>query len=222
MRRSRSRALGAVVAAAVMAAALAACGAPRAGPGEPARCPAGAVWLGGPEHVEGLAGCPRAGAVTIRTGAALDLGPLGALEVIDGDLAIGPSVGLADAMLPALREVGGALRVVGNGDLRALRLPRLERAGRVSIEGNSALAHLALPALREVGGTLEVMGNPDLELLDAGALEAVGGALAIEGNASLVLIEAARLVRAGDVRVANNRLLPDDVARALLAKKPVP
>ncbi|HWO22825.1 MAG TPA: hypothetical protein VNO30_28895 [Kofleriaceae bacterium] len=207
---------------ATAAAALAACGAPRGGPGEPARCPAGAVRIGGPEHARALAGCARAGAVTIRTGAALDLGPLGALEVIDGDLAIGPSVALADATLPALREVGGALRVVGNGDLRALRLPRLARAGRVSIEGNSALAHLALPALREVRGGLEVTGNPDLELLDAGALEVVGGALAIEGNASLVVIEAARLLRAGDVRVANNRLLPDDVARALLAKKPEP
>jgi hypothetical protein len=205
-----------------IAAAAAGCGAPRAGAGEPAPCPAGAVTLGGPEHVARLAGCPRAGAVTIRTGAALDLGPLGALEAIEGDFAIGPSVGLADASLPALREVRGTIRVVGNGDLRALRLPRLERAGRVSIEGNSALATLTLPRLREVAGELAVTGNPDLALLDASALEVVGGELAITDNASLVLIEAARLQRAGDVRVANNQLLPDEVARALLAKKPEP
>ncbi len=212
----------AALAATAAAAAVVACGAPRAGAGEPARCPAGAVMLGGPEHVARLAGCLRAGAVTIRTGAALDLGPLGALEVIEGDLAIGPSVGLAEAALPALREVRGAIRVVGNGNLYALRLPRLERAGRVSIEGNSALATLALPRLREVAGELAVTGNPDLELVDAGALESVGGELAIADNANLVLVEAARLLRAGDVRVANNRLLPDEVARALLAKKPQP
>jgi hypothetical protein len=210
MRRSRSR-LAAV-------AAVAACGAPQAP--APRTCPAGAVRIAGPEDVARLAGCTRAGAVTIRTGAALELGPLGALETIDGDLAIGPSVGLADAAFGGLRSVGGTIRVVGNGNLHALRLPRLERAGRVSIEGNSALGMVAMPRLREVRGALIVSGNPDLELVDAGALEAVGAELAITGNANLVLIEAARLQRAGSVRVADNPLLPDDTARALEAKKP--
>ena len=205
-----------------MAAMAAACGAPRSAAPEPARCPPGAVTLAGPEHVARLAGCPRATAVTIRTGAALDLGPLGALEAIDGDLVIGPSVGLPGASLPALRSVGGALRVVANGDLRALRLPRLERAGRVSIEANSALATLSMPRLREVDGALRISGNPDLELVDAGALEAVGAELAITDNGSLVLIEAPRLQRAGAVRVENNRMLPDDVARALAVKKAEP
>jgi hypothetical protein len=235
MRRSRSSvaavmaaaavaspSVAATIGVAVTAMTAAACGGPRSAAPEPARCPPGAITLAGPEHVARLAGCPRAAAVTIRTGAALDLGPLGALEAIDGDLVIGPSVGLAGAALPALRSVGGALRVVANGDLRALRLPRLERAGRVSIEANSALATLSMPRLREVGGALIVSGNPDLELLDAGALEAVGAELAITDNGSLVLIEAARLVHAGSVRVENNRMLPDDVARALAVKKAEP
>jgi len=221
MRRSRSR-----LTLAAALAASAACGAPQAPARDPApdpaRCPADPVALAGPEDVARLAGCPRAGAVTIRTGAALELGALRSLEAIDGDLAIGPSVGLAEATFGGLRSVGGTIRVVGNGDLGALRLPRLERAGRVSIEGNSALAMLSMPRLREVRGALIVSGNPDLELVDASALEGVGGELAITGNASLVLIEAARLLRAGQVRVAGNPLLPDDTARALEAKKPEP
>lgn len=226
MRRSRSRAGAAAAAAAVavMVAAAAACGGERGpgveSPGE--RCPAGAVTLAGPEHVAGLAGCSRAGAVTIRTGGALELAPLGTLEAIDGDLAIGPSVGLAGAELAGLREVGGTIRVVGNGDLRALRLPQLERAGRISIEGNSALANLALPRLREVREALIIAANPELEIVDIGALEGVGAELAITSNASLVLIEAARLARAGGVRVSGNALLPDEVARALEAKKTGP
>jgi hypothetical protein len=212
MRRSRSS---------LALALAAACGAPRA-PGPPASCGEEPAFVAGPEHVARLAGCLRARAVTIRTGAALELGPLGQLEAIDGDLAIGPSVGLAEASLGGLRSVGGTIRVVANGNLGALRLPRLERAGRISIEGNSELATLSMPRLREVGGALIISGNPDLALVDAGALEAVGGELAITDNARLVLIEAARLERAGDVRVANNRMLPDDVARALEAKKPGP
>lgn len=232
MRRSRSSAASAAslrasppTAAAIglaLAAMAAACGAPRGAAREPAGCPPGAITLAGPEHVARLAGCPRAAAVTIRTGAALDLGPLGALEAIDGDLVIGPSVGLAGAAFPALRSVGGALRVVANGDLRALQLPRLERAGRVAIEANSALATLSMPRLREVGGALSISGNPDLELIDAGALEVVGAELAITDNGSLVLIEAAHLARAGSIRVENNRMLPDDVARALAVKKAEP
>jgi len=212
-RGSRARTLAALAAAS-------ACGAPQPAARDPARCPPGAITLAGPEHVARLAGCPRASAVTIRTGAALELGPLASLEAIDGDLAIGPSVGLAGASFPGLRSVGGAIRVVANGDLSALALPRLERAGRVSIEGNSALATLSMPRLREVRGALRISGNPDLELVDAGALEAVGAELAITGNGSLVILEAAQLARAGDVRIADNPLLPDDVARALEAKRP--
>ena len=217
MRPSRSNA-----AAAVAAAALAACGGPRTAAPDPARCPAGAVTLGGPEHVARLAGCPRAASLAIRTAAALDLAPLAALEVIDGDLVIGPSIALAAASLEGLRSVGGALRVVANGDLHALALPRLERAGRIAVEGNSALARLSLPRLREVAGALAISGNPDLELVDAGALESVGAELAITDNARLVLFEAGRLARAGAVRVANNATLPDDIARALEAKKAEP
>jgi len=207
---------------AAVLAASAACGGPQTAASDPARCPAGAVTLGGPEHVARLAGCPRAASVTIRTAAALDLAPLAALEAIDGDLVIGPSIALAAASLEGLRSVGGALRVVANGDLHALALPRLERAGRIAVEGNSALARLSLPRLREVAGALAISGNPDLELVDAGALESVGAELAITDNARLVLFEAGRLARAGAVRVANNATLPDDIARALEAKKAEP
>ncbi len=219
MRRSRSsRGLPAAAAAALAAA----CGAPREGGPGARSCPPGAVTLAGPEDVAGLAGCARAGAVAIRTGLALELGPLGALEALEGDLAIGPSVGLAGAAFEGLRLVGGTIRVVGNGDLRALRLPRLERAGSISIEGNGALARLSMPRLAEVRGALLLAGNPELAVVDAGALEAVGGELAIAGNPSLVLVEAARLARAGAVRVADNPLLPDDTVRALEAARPAP
>jgi hypothetical protein len=211
MRRSpSSRAPVVAVAAAV---ALGACGAAPP-PAAPRSCPP-ELAIAGQDDVAGAASCRAARAVTIKTGAPLDLAPLGELATITGDLTIGPSVGLTEVSLGGLRAVGGAIRVASNGDLHGLFLPRLERAGRLEIEANAALATLSVPRLAEVTGAVAIRGNPDLELLDASALVAVGAELAIAGNAKLVLIEAARLERAAAVHVENNALLPEDLAIAL-------
>ncbi|MEO8701064.1 MAG: hypothetical protein ABI867_13530 [Kofleriaceae bacterium] len=175
-------------------------------------CPAtGELAIGGQEDVAAVAGCTALASITIRTGAALDLGPLARLETIDGDLRIGPSVGLAEVALPRLRSVRGTIRIVGNGNLHAVLLPKLERADRIEIDGNIALANLGLPALVTTTG-LAITHNADLEIVDVTALTALP-ALELSDNPKLVMIEGRP--KAATVRVENNAALPAELADAL-------
>jgi hypothetical protein len=193
----------AAVRGALVAAAVAGCGG--AAHPAPARCPRGDVAISSQDSVEALRGCPAlAGDLRIRTGAALDLAALGSLERIRGDLVIGPTLGLDTiAGLGALREVGGTLRLVANGDVTAAFFPALTRAGSVDIDSNLALAQIMFPALTEVGADLLVRRNSMLELVDLGPLTRVGATLALEHNPALASVWVAA-PRAAAVRILGN------------------
>lgn len=137
------------------------------------------VSLAGPEDVAAAAGCREVASITVRTGMALDLSPLGRLETIRGALVVGPSVGLSELALPRLRHAG-AIKIVANGDLQGVYLPLLERAARFELDGNQALSTISAPRLAEV------------ELL------------AVTGNASLEVLTLTALAKAGEVRLASN------------------
>jgi hypothetical protein len=202
-------------AAFTLAVPLCACGAPVAAP-VVASCPADRVVVARPADLARVASCATLRGLTVRSGAALDVSALRALTTITGDLVIGPTIAVEDIELPALRTVGGAIRVVGNGLLRQLRLPRLERAGAVVIDGNPVVATIALPRLQAVHGALRVTDNAALELIDLSALATVDHELVLAGDPALSLVEAEQLQRAAAVSIEAPRL-PPDVAERLRA-----
>lgn len=161
-----------------------------------------------------LASCQALGGLTIRTGAALDASRL-RVRSVAGDVLIGPTVGIEDISLGELREVGGAIRVVGNGLLRGLYLPALERAGRIEIEANAALTTIALPALAAVRGGVQITDNAALEAVEIPALMSVGEALVLTGEPRLALVETGAL-RAGSVEIGATAL-PVERVEALRA-----
>jgi hypothetical protein len=163
-----------------------------------------------------LAGCATLRGLTVRSGAALDVSALRALTTITGDLVIGPTVAIEDVHLGELRAVGGAIRVVGNGLLRRLHLPKLEQVGAVVIDGNPVVTTIALPRLRTVHGALRITDCAALELIDLAALAAVDQELVLTGDPGLSLIEAEQLRHAAAVSIDAPRL-PPDVAERLRA-----
>ena len=211
MRRSRDSVCAGAIAAA-LASTLLACGARPVAP----TCPIDRkLVLAGADDVRRAAGCQTAIGVTVRTGAMLNLSQLTALETIDGDLVIGPTVGIDEIQLSALRTVGGTIHVGSNGSLRGLYLPRLERAGRIEIDGNVALTTLSLPRLAAVDGALVVTDNAALELIDASALASVGKELVISGHPELALLELGKLVKEDGIRVDRAPKLPPEVVEQL-------
>ncbi len=216
MHRSRTRPL---VLAAVIAAS--ACATAPASPAAPS-CPVDrAVVLASQAAIAGLARCTILGGVTIRSGAALDASVLRALATITGDLVIGPTVGVQDVTLGELRVVEGAIRVVGNGLMQGVFLPRLERAGRIDVDGNVALTTISLPRLAAVRGALRITDNASLELVDLPALVSIDQELVLAGAPQLTLVEAAQLQRATEVRIDAPRLPAELVERLrAVAKAP--
>ena len=202
---------------------VAACGGPRvAAPSQPAACPADRkLVLASQDDVRRALGCQRVAGVVVRTGATIDLSPLVHLATIDGDLVIGPTVGIDEVALPELRSVGGTIHVGSNGSLRGLYLPQLARAGRLDIDGNVVLTTISLPRLAAVDGALLVTDNAALELLDAPALVSVGTELVIAGAPDLALLELGKLVKPDGIRLERLPKLPDDV-RAQLGKPTPP
>jgi hypothetical protein len=164
-------------------------------------------------NVDALARCPALGALTIRTGVALDTRALRALTAIAGDLVIGPTVSMQEVTLSELRSVDGALRVVGNGLLQGVFLSRLERAGRIEIDGNVALTTISLPRLAAVHGALQITDAASLELFDAPALVTVDGALVVAHAPRLTVLELDQLQRAESVEIDAPALAPDVVER---------
>lgn len=206
-------------AALAVAVALSACGAPVAVPTAApavADCAAERVVVARPADLARLASCATLGGLTLRSGAALDLSALRALTAITGDLVIGPTIAVEDVELPALRTVGGAIHVVGNGLLQRLSLSRLERGGGIVIDGNPVVATIALPRLLAVHGALRVTDNAALELIDLAALTSVDAELVVAGDPSLSLVEAAQLQHAAAVSIDAAKL-PPDVAERLRA-----
>jgi hypothetical protein len=188
-----------------------------------ASCPEGrVVELGLQEDVTRLAGCPRAGGVTIRTGATVDVSPLHELEQIDGDLAIGPTVGVDSVAFNGLLRVGGTIRIVSNGSLRGVFLPRLEHAGRVEVDGNAVLTTISMPRLQDLAGSLVITDNNGLELVSAGTLTAIGGELVIVGHPKLNLLELPHLARMETIRIEGNPKVSPELVEELRAKATTP
>lgn len=186
---------------------------------QPASCPKGRVVdLGLQEEVAKLAGCTSAAGVTIRTGATIDVSPLHELEEISGDLSIGPTVGVDTLAFNGLLRVGGTIRVVSNGSLRGLFLPRLEHVGRLEVDGNVVLTTISMPRLVDVTGSLVVTDNNGLELLSASTLSEIGGELVIVGHPKLNLLELPRLAKMQTMRVEGNPSIPADVVETLRNK----
>lgn len=159
--------------------ALAAC---HGGAAPPPTCPAvGPVAIHGPEDVAALATCARVPGLVVRTAAPVDLSSLTDLIAIDGDLAIGPTLSISTLSIPAVRELRGALRVSGNGDLTGLFLPALATAGAVEIVDDPSLASISAPALAAIDGGLTLARLPALELVDTSSLARVGGAVRVSG-----------------------------------------
>lgn len=180
----------------------------------PSACPDGPVVLSSQEELDAFPACPLIAGLTIRTGAALVLDGSGLqhLHSIDGDLVIGPSVGLTAVELRELGTVRGTVRVVGNGGLESVVLPRLARAGSLSIAGDIELRHLSMPALAEVDRDVVIERTPELAVIDLAALRTIGGELAIVDAPHLAALEAPSLVRATGVRVIRTGLDAERIA----------
>ena len=155
------------------------------------------------------ASCATLRGLIVRSGAPLDVSGLRALSEVTGDLVIGPTVAVTAVSLGALRTVAGAIRVVGNGQLRGLSLPQLERVGRIEIDGNPVLTTAALPRLQSVRGALRITDNAALEAVDLSALTAVDGDVVVTGAPTLTLIEVPALAHAAAVELDAPQLLPD-------------
>lgn len=180
------------------------------------------VELGLQEDVGKIAGCSRLSGIEIRTGATIDVAPLRELEEISGDLSIGPTVGVDTVAFNGLLRVGGTIRVVSNGSLRGVFLPRLESVGRIEIENNVVLTTIALPRVTTVKNSVIVSNNNGLELISAGVLSDVGGELVIVDQPKLNLVELPRLRHLQALRLENLPVLPKDVADKLRATAQTP
>ncbi len=216
--------LRALAVRALVVCALVACGAAPSSAPAPAApsCPIDrTVVLASQADVARFAICTTARAVTIRSGGKLDTSALRALATITGDLTIGPTVAVEDVTLGELRVVEGAIHVVGNGLLQGLFLPRLERAGRIEIDGNVAVTTISLPQLATVRGAVRITDNASLELVDVPNLAAIDHDLVVTGDPKLALVEAAQLRTAATVQV-DAPLLPQGVAERLRSIATVP
>lgn len=176
------------------------------------RCTDRPAVIASPAGVAQLAACTTLAGLTVRSGAALDISRLAA-TAITGDLVLGPTVAVTDLTLSALRSVDGAIRVVSNGALQGLYLPRLERAASITIDGNVALTTISLPRLATVHGALAITDNASLELVDAPALTALDGALVLTRNPALTLVDAGQLRRAASLHIDAPRLPADTAAQ---------
>ncbi|CAN5515099.1 hypothetical protein BH11MYX1_BH11MYX1_54320 [soil metagenome] len=191
--------------------------------GEGDRCQQGRiVMLGGQDDVLRIAGCRVVTGLVVRTGAAIDLAPLRELEQIDGDLVVGPTVGIEEVALNRVITITGAVRVQHNPSLRGLFLPRLEHAGRIYVEDNVSLTTIALPRIASIGGAMIISDNHSLELVAAGELTSIGHELVAIDNPKLALLELARLVRAEAVRIERDPKLPAEKVTEIREKGSVP
>lgn len=207
------------IAATLALAVLGACGGAQR-PAEP-RCSLDRTVITSQEDVDRIATCAELGTLVVRSGAPLQLAPL-QLERVRGDVIIGPTVNLEELRLTALREVDGAIAIANNTLLRAVFMPALERAGEISITGNSAVVTLSVPVLTSVRRSLVIEALASLEMLDASQLASVGQALVIAGNPRLELIELPAHVTAGELRLADNRALADETASELRTRVSTP
>jgi hypothetical protein len=132
-----------------------------------------------------------------------------ALREVRGDLTL---AGAGDVALPALRQVGRAVRVAGKH--RTLQLDALSAIGGVLSVTDQALTAVALPLLSITGGVhvastplvtvslpklfvvtanVEVFDNPALTAFDVHDLDTISGTLLVTNNPALVTLPVATL-----------------------------
>jgi hypothetical protein len=175
------------------------------------------VVLTAQTEVDRFAACERAIGVAIHGFEALDTGKL-AVARIDGDLVIGPSTSNEQIAASELREVTGSVTILGNGLLRDVFLPRLQRAGRIAVDGNDSLATLSLPSLVEVTGGVAITDNKELTLVDASALATIGKGLVLQNAPRLATVVAPSLTSAQTVTIDAVPKLPIGTIAALQSK----
>jgi len=157
--------------------------------------------LSGQDDIRRFAGCSSLHRVVVRTGMELDAKELAALEVIEGDLVIGPTTLLSAWSFPKLREVRGAIRIVANLSLNAVYFPALQRAGSIAMLGNGRIKQLSAPRLVAVAGDVKIDDAQSLELIEASRLTTIGGGLAIHGAPELTLLELGALTSVRSVAI---------------------
>jgi hypothetical protein len=190
-----------------------ACGVTTRSTGAPS-CPRrGPVVLASQTDIARVAHCTTLPGVTVRSGAPLDTSALRSLTTIAGDLTIGPTVGIHEIAIGELRTVEGTIRASNNGLLQGLFLPKLDRAGRIDIDGNVALTTISLPRLAAVHGALHITDNASLEAVDMPVLRVIDHDLVLAGDPQLTLLDASQLERAASARVALPKLAPEVVDR---------
>jgi hypothetical protein len=177
---------GAGVAVAVALAGCSASAPPAATPG--ATC-GGAIVIAAQADVARLAGCTTVRSLVVRTGAAIDLGKLGTLREVAGDVTIGPTVAMPEIQLPAVERIAGVLRITVNGSASGVFLPELRAVGGIAIVDNPAITIVAMPMLAAVGGDLVVRNNAALEVILAPSLQNVVGTLAVTGVPHLATVD---------------------------------
>ncbi|MBA3502129.1 MAG: hypothetical protein M4D80_34240 [Myxococcota bacterium] len=175
------------------------------------------IVLAGQEDVFAAAGCLTIQSLTIRTGVPLDLSALGKLQIIRGDLRVGPTVGVDNLALPELQSAG-AITIASNHDLHGATFAKLVSARSVTVEGNPAMTTLVMPALGKVGETLTVRANGDLEIVELSSLVTVGGPLVIADHPDLTLLELGKLERAGSVTLENTGAVDANIVDAVRSK----
>jgi hypothetical protein len=146
--------------------ALAACGPPvTVHPERAAPTCGGEIVLAAQVDVTGLAGCAKVRSLEI-TGD-VQLGPLGRLASIEGDLVVRGKPSPAQLALPRLANVGGAI-IVADSAVRTISLPALTRAGRLEVAGNAQLTALDVGAA--TFGAVQLGENAQLPAADADRL----------------------------------------------------
>ena len=134
-----------------------------------------------------------------------DAGGLANLERVVGDLTFEGNVELTEIALPSLIEVGGTLRVAGNGGywfdgdynrftgvLEDFSAPALVSLGGLSTGLELGLGEFSLPALTQVSGDCTIASN-GITSLDLPLLASVGS-LAVENCKTLPSFELPALV----------------------------
>ena len=173
------------------------------------------VRIASQDDVAAVASCTSVRALTVKTGARIQLAGLH-VESIAGDLRVGPTVSMDELSLPALRSVGGTVRVSANGSLHGVFLPKLERAGRIDVMGNVELATLSLPRLAETGA-LSITDCEELEVVDATSLVAVGGETVFDRVPKLAVVDAPHLARIRSLHIDAAPKLPSELVDRLEA-----
>jgi hypothetical protein len=127
----------------------------------------------------------------------LELATLQDVAVITGDLYIAGNDSVVNVALPALRLVGGEVRLSNLRAARNISLPALRWALSVFVSDSPLLERVSLPAL-ERSNHIWIRGNAALESVDLEALEMVG-AFEFMANPRLAWMSAPRLWWADDV-----------------------